>query len=210
MITRETNSMVEEFMLLANVSVAMHIRQRFPQFAVLRRHPSPPPSNYDPLVKAALSKVIVLFLFHCCLCACMHVCTALRQQYWRTADEHNSKGRHCTLGQIYMYNCQIIANYFWNSKRLFVIHGSSNPFFCICLILQGFSLSVGSNKELANSLEKAVLAEQPYFNTLLRILATRCMMQAVYFCSGSLPPEEYGHYGLAADIYTHFTSPIRR
>ena len=53
----ETNSMVEEFMLLANVSVATHICEHFPQVAVLRRHPSPATSNYEPLVKAALSKV---------------------------------------------------------------------------------------------------------------------------------------------------------
>ena len=54
---RETNSLVEEFMLLANISVAKKIFNHFPEFAVLRRHPPPPPSNYDVLVKAARSKV---------------------------------------------------------------------------------------------------------------------------------------------------------
>ena len=54
---RETNSLVEEFMLLANISVAKKIFQHFPEFSVLRRHPSPPPANYDVLVKAARSKV---------------------------------------------------------------------------------------------------------------------------------------------------------
>lgn len=49
--------MVEEFMLLANISVAKKIYEHFPEFAVLRRHPSPPLSNYDILVKAARSKV---------------------------------------------------------------------------------------------------------------------------------------------------------
>lgn len=34
--------------------------------------------------------------------------------------------------------------------------------------------------------------------------------QAVYFCSGDLSPPEFHHYGLAAPVYTHFTSPIRR
>ncbi|XP_039020578.1 exosome complex exonuclease RRP44 homolog A-like [Hibiscus syriacus] len=36
------------------------------------------------------------------------------------------------------------------------------------------------------------------------------MTHAVYFCSGDLSPPEYHHYGLAAPLYTHFTSPIRR
>ena len=49
-------------MLLANISVAKKIFQHFPEFAVLRRHPSPPPANYDILVKAARSKVCTSFV----------------------------------------------------------------------------------------------------------------------------------------------------
>lgn len=48
----ETNSMVEEFMLLANISVAEKILEDFPECAMLRRHPIPPSSNFDPLIKA--------------------------------------------------------------------------------------------------------------------------------------------------------------
>ncbi len=36
------------------------------------------------------------------------------------------------------------------------------------------------------------------------------MLSAEYFCSGSVSTDTFGHYGLASDIYTHFTSPIRR
>lgn len=127
---KETNSLVEEFMLLANISVAQHIYESFPDCALLRRHPSPPLSNYDTLLKAASSK--------------------------------------------------------------------------------GIQLEVDSSKSLAHSLDAAHLPGDTYFNTLLRIMATRCMMQALYFCSGMLPYEDYNHYGLATPIYTHFTSPIRR
>ncbi|EGD81793.1 mitotic control protein dis3 [Salpingoeca rosetta] len=126
----ETNSMVEEFMLLANVSTAEHIFRHFPQCAVLRRHPSPPPANFEPLLKAA------------------HVA--------------------------------------------------------------GVELSTASSKELAVSLDRAAPEGKPYLRTLLRMLATRCMMQAVYFSSGTVPQTEFKHYGLASPIYTHFTSPIRR
>lgn len=49
--------MVEEFMLLANISVAQKIYDEFPDCAMLRKHPAPPPSNYDILHKASRSKV---------------------------------------------------------------------------------------------------------------------------------------------------------
>ncbi len=65
--SRETNSMVEEFMLLANISVAQKIYDEFSECALLRKHPSPPPSNYDILIKAAKSRVggssVVSFIF---------------------------------------------------------------------------------------------------------------------------------------------------
>ena len=125
---RETNSMVEEFMLLANCSVAAHIQKEFPECAVLRRHPEPPVSNFDVLVNAAKTKNI--------------------------------------------------------------------------------ELDVQNSRSLALSLDNAEANAGVHTGTLLRILATRCMLQAVYFCSGT--ETDFRHYGLAAPIYTHFTSPIRR
>ncbi|NWX39904.1 RRP44 exonuclease, partial [Steatornis caripensis] len=140
---KETNSMVEEFMLLANVSVAQKIYDEFPEFALLRKHPAPPPSNYDILVKAAKSQAIIPDLF------------------------------------------------------LFFLSS-----------FQNLEIKTDSAKALAESLDKAESPTFPYLNTLLRILTTRCMMQAVYFCSGM--DNDFHHYGLASPIYTHFTSPIRR
>jgi exosome complex exonuclease DIS3/RRP44 len=42
--------------------------------------------------------------------------------------------------------------------------------------------------------DRAVLAEDPFFNKMIRILATRCMTQAQYFCTGEYAPAPFVHY----------------
>ena len=126
----DTNSMVEEWMLAANCATAKHTYDHFPECALLRRHPEPPPSNFEPLILAG--------------------------------------------------------------KQV------------------GHEIKVGTAKELQVSLDAAVSPDNPYFNTMLRMIATRCMMQALYFATGTIEEPLFVHYGLAAPFYTHFTSPIRR
>lgn len=48
---RETNMMVEEMMLMANITVASHIHKSFPSCAVLRRHETPTPEMFKPLLQ---------------------------------------------------------------------------------------------------------------------------------------------------------------
>ena len=132
--TRETNRMVEEFMLLANIVVANRTLKQFPHCAMLRRHPKPSQEMFEPLLKAAKAANVNL-------------------------DVTNSK----TL-----------------------------------------------NESLARIAKDGERKGDAYLGTLLRILATRCMTQAVYFSSGEVSNPEFLHYGLAAPVYTHFTSPIRR
>ncbi|PIO60587.1 hypothetical protein TELCIR_17914 [Teladorsagia circumcincta] len=47
----DTHSMVEEFMLLANISVAEKILAEYPDCAMLRRHPVPTEASYKPLIE---------------------------------------------------------------------------------------------------------------------------------------------------------------
>ena len=126
----EANALVEEFMLLANITVAKKILRNYPTLSVLRRHPSPNRAMFEGLISKA--------------------------------------------------KCR------------------------------GFEIDIENSKRLADSLDKAHIESEPYFNKLLRILSTRCMSPAQYFCSGEYRPMDWHHYGLAAPVYTHFTSPIRR
>ncbi|KAJ4361640.1 exosome catalytic subunit dis3 [Ascochyta clinopodiicola] len=126
-----TNSLVEEFMLLANISVAARNYEAFPQTALLRRHAAPPKSNFEELANQLKVK-------------------------------------------------------------------------------KGLELRSDSSGAVADSLDQCVDPNNPFFNTLVRIMATRCMMSAEYFCAGTQAYPEFRHYGLASEIYTHFTSPIRR
>lgn len=69
----------------------------------------------------------------------------------------------------------------------------------------GYRLSLKSDQELANSMNnllKEVKGKKE--ENVIEQLAIRTMAKAIY------STENIGHYGLAFDYYTHFTSPIRR
>lgn len=65
--------------------------------------------------------------------------------------------------------------------------------------------AVGNNKAISQGINKLMkdIHDRPEEN-LLSTLAIRSMAKAVY------TTQNIGHYGLAFDYYTHFTSPIRR
>lgn len=52
-----------------------------------------------------------------------------------------------------------------------------------------------SNKELAESLDRAVDPQDPLVNRLLRMMATSAMSQALYFSTGAQAEDQYYHYG---------------
>lgn len=69
----------------------------------------------------------------------------------------------------------------------------------------GYTLHVGVNEIRPKEVQKLLLkAEGTNEEALISRLALRSMRQARY------TPENTGHFGLAANYYTHFTSPIRR
>lgn len=69
----------------------------------------------------------------------------------------------------------------------------------------GYSMHIGSNEVRPKEIQKLLTRiEGSPEETLISRLALRSMKQAKY------TPENSGHFGLAAQYYTHFTSPIRR
>lgn len=69
----------------------------------------------------------------------------------------------------------------------------------------GYGVKTSSRKALTTSMNKlmAEVKDKPEQN-MIETLAVRTMAKAVY------STDNMGHYGLAFDYYTHFTSPIRR
>ncbi|XP_034471257.1 DIS3-like exonuclease 1 isoform X1 [Hippoglossus hippoglossus] len=74
----------------------------------------------------------------------------------------------------------------------------------------GYTIDTRTNKALADSLDRAVDPQDPLVNRLLRMMTTQAMSEALYFSTGAQSVDQFYHYGLALDRYTHFTSPIRR
>ncbi|XP_015784684.1 DIS3-like exonuclease 2 [Tetranychus urticae] len=65
----------------------------------------------------------------------------------------------------------------------------------------------------AKSIQKALNSiDDPLIYTSLSNVLLRSLTQAKYFCAGAVPQSFnfYRHYALNVELYTHFTSPIRR
>ncbi|XP_058059344.1 DIS3-like exonuclease 2 [Anopheles bellator] len=130
---RASNEMIEDFMLLANMSVAEKISSSFPAISLLRNH-RPPAGNMMKQLARNLGVLGHTFAFH-------------------------------------------------------------------------------SSKAIRESMEAIIdSAEHPdAASSVLNVLLSKPMTRANYFCSSfSDSPQDHEHFALAAQMYTHFTSPIRR
>ncbi|KAL5481237.1 hypothetical protein EMCRGX_G021367 [Ephydatia muelleri] len=118
--------------------------------------------------------------------------------------------------------CMIFANH-WVAKKLWEsfptnsllrYHPPPSRGNAVSLIRlaasKGFVIDLSSNKSFADSLDMCVDKNDPSVNMIIRSMAVFAMKPAEYVCTGTLSPEEFAHYGLGLDFYTHFTSPIRR
>lgn len=72
---------------------------------------------------------------------------------------------------------------------------------------KGYEINGGSSLALQQSLQK--YKDDPNID-VLRLMATYTMSLAKYVSSGADEDASVKHYALATDLYTHFTSPIRR
>ena len=98
-----------------------------------------------------------------------------------------------------------------NSERTFVyrIHDKPNTDkmaqFRSFIVRFGYHMKAQSNKAVAKEINKLMRAiHGKKEENIISTLAIRSMAKATY------STDNIGHYGLAFDYYTHFTSPIRR
>ena len=135
-VQKDSNYLVEEFMLLANRKVAEFISEKAPAAAVLRRHPPPHKRKIESLMK--------------------------------NIDE----------------------------------------------MKMNISMETHSSGAIHRSLEKIKREAEPHIHNAIVLMTTKPMQNAIYFCTGASDyiekPDVWGHYALAFERYTHFTSPIRR
>ena len=103
-----------------------------------------------------------------------------------------------------------VAEYIGKQKKTFIyrIHDEPNEDKLLAMseLIKKFGYTVdfnsGSVAQALNQLMKDVFGQKE--QNLIDTLAIRSMSKAVY------STENIGHYGLAFDYYSHFTSPIRR
>lgn len=96
-----------------------------------------------------------------------------------------------------------------NHTFVYRIHDEPNPEklnkFMLLISRLGYSINVSSRASLVKSYNKLFEdVEGKGEKNLIETVAVRTMAKAVY------STDNIGHYGLAFDYYTHFTSPIRR
>lgn len=71
----------------------------------------------------------------------------------------------------------------------------------------GIEIESQSSSEIARAIRK--INDESTQKLLIHLLA-KSMQLAIYCCVSCVPDNNYSHFALNVDYYTHFTSPIRR
>ena len=122
-----------------------------------------------------------------------------------------SKDAHKLIEEFMLLANRKVAEYIGKKSLTFVyrIHDSPDPdkLDVLSLFLKkfGYHLQTENKKTIAQSMNKVLKEVQGKQEAnMIETLSIRTMAKAVY------TTENIGHYGLAFNHYTHFTSPIRR
>lgn len=96
-----------------------------------------------------------------------------------------------------------------NHTFVYRVHDEPNPEklnkFMLLISRLGYTMDISSRNKLVSSYNKLFAdVEGKGEKNLIESVAVRTMAKAIY------TTDNIGHYGLAFDYYTHFTSPIRR
>ncbi|KAH8851852.1 DIS3-like exonuclease 2 [Schistosoma japonicum] len=183
-ISKQSNWLIEEWMLAANKSVAEHLAKSLPDSAFLRRHP--PPSGKQLTEVSANLKLAGMNI---------NVDSAGSIQ----SSICHEAGCKVEVGYHYSDALVKLCNDFISDSSILEANLTTE------MEILDLNPVVESEKLPTRSLEH----EARLLVTVT--LLTKAMNLAVYFCLGLLPsglsPE---HYALNMQLYTHFTSPIRR
>ncbi|MGC8819691.1 MAG: ribonuclease R [Fervidobacterium sp.] len=105
---------------------------------------------------------------------------------------------------------ETVAEIFHNADIPFIYRIHEEPDFDTLFQLKNYLSAIGINMKLPQQIHPKILQEllektkdHPLRSSIQRLLV-RSMKRAIY------SPSNVGHFGLASEAYTHFTSPIRR
>ncbi|CAH8463656.1 unnamed protein product [Schistosoma intercalatum] len=183
-ISKQSNWLIEEWMLAANKSIAERLAKYLPDSAFLRRHPPP---SVKQLTEVSSSLNVAGININ------IDSAGSIQDSICREAGCNVEVGYHYSDALVKLCD-DFMSNV--------LIHDGD-------LIEEMQKVALNSVVQKEKLLFKTLEHEARLLVTVA--LLTKTMNLAVYFCLGLLPSElSPSHYALNMQLYTHFTSPIRR